>query len=140
MLNDPSDVFDDYVWLLFYWLFVYKMEIWSFRKFKKDVIKINKLYEEFRQDELKTKRIHHPAKFEYAQPFEYRSKQMWFIERLFKKDKVDDFKLYDAWKKENRDFIYRKDDKSQLEKRICAVIMLLSVSEDPMKFLFTILK
>lgn len=116
------------------------MEIWSFRKFKKDVIKINKLYEEFRQDELKTKRIHHPAKFEYAQPFEYRSKQMWFIERLFKKDKVDNYKLYDAFKTENRDFRYTKHDKTPLEQRIDVFIMLLNISKDPMKILFQIIK
>lgn len=116
------------------------MENWSFRKFKKDIIKVNKIYQEFRQDELKTKRIHHPARFEYAQPFEYRSKQMWFIERLFKKDKVDNYKLYDAFKTENRDFIYTKDDKSPLEQRIDVFIMLLNISRDPMKILFQILK
>lgn len=68
------------------------------------------------------------------------SKDFEFVERLFKTDKVDNYKLYDVWKKENWDFRYMKDDKSSLEKRIYSVIMLLSISENPMKFLFQILK
>lgn len=68
------------------------------------------------------------------------SKDFEFVERLFKTDKVDNYKLYDALKTENRDFRYTKDDKSPLEQRIDVFIMLLNISKDPMKILFQILK
>ena len=68
------------------------------------------------------------------------SKDFEFVERLFKKDKVDNYKLYDAFKTENRDFRYTKDDKSPLEQRIDVLIMLLNISKDPMKILFQIIK
>lgn len=68
------------------------------------------------------------------------SKDFEFVERLFKTDKVDNYKLYDAFKTENRDFRYTKDDKSPLEQRIDTFIMLLNISKDPMKILFQIIK
>lgn len=68
------------------------------------------------------------------------SKDFEFVERLFKTEKVDNYKLYDAFKTENRDFRYTKDDKSSLEQRIDVFIMLLNISKDPMKILFQILK
>lgn len=68
------------------------------------------------------------------------SKDFEFVERLFKTEKVDNYKLYDAFKTENRDFRYTKDDKSPLEQRIDVFIMLLNISKDPMKILLQILK
>lgn len=129
----------------------------SFKKFKKDIIKINKIYEEFRQDELKTKWIHHPAKFEYTQPFEYRSKEMGFVKWLVEKDLIDIEKFYSMT--QNIEEIWRKINPPKIEvsldnvkdpllefekqrKKYLAewLIMFLAIQDEPIRVLISILK
>ena len=146
VLNDPSGVFDDYVWLLFYWLFVYKMEklVELLNKFEKEKI-INNWWYVDEDDEYFWRSLEWWDIVNWSfDPdahwfFKYQiiSKDFKFIERLEKNDKIDRpkvwLKIKDLWDEYWWFGIY-----SWIH--IECLIMLLSIQDDPLQFLSWIIK
>ena len=95
--------------------------------------KLEKLYQEFWKDEYDKKGIHNPAKFEYVQPFMYRSKELGFIKWLVDNDKIDLMKLK-KWIEDNKFYCAKWGKITNM------LLMLLSIQDNPIEFLISILK
>jgi len=107
---------------------------------KEDYKKLEELYQEFRTDEVNEKWIHNPAHFRDTEPFLYKTKELWFISRLVRKNKVKQYEIKTIWYKAiEQNERWAKEYISEYNDDEC-LIMMLSIEDEPLEFLVSILK
>ncbi len=105
-----------------------------------DYQKLEELYQEFRTDEVNEKWIHNPAHFSDTEPFLYKTKELWFISRLVRKNKVKQYAIKKIWYKDIEQYDrWTKEYISEYNDDEC-LIMMLSIEDEPLEFLVSILK